>query len=137
MQIELHILLGSAALAVIILIGIIRLISGAKNVDITPEICQSFFAENEPEASIEKITINKAKSAALVETAEANHPYILRAFGNKLVCQHLHNLKSVSRTENSIVIAREGLSYPPITFEFLTKTDADHCASLFKDGDNK
>jgi hypothetical protein len=133
-QIELHILLGSAAIAVIIVIGIIRLISGAKNARLTQEGCEKFIADNEPNIRIKTLVLNKTKTAALLEDEHSKRPYLLRVFGNKIVCQQLHNPKSVTRVGNSITIAREGLSYPPITFEFESQSDADRCVSIFKEG---
>ncbi|WP_025899273.1 hypothetical protein [Sneathiella glossodoripedis] len=131
MQIDLHILLGGAAIAVLLLVAIIRLISGAREAELNEEAVKKFFMENEPDFTIRFLSINKKSTAALIHCEENEAIFLIRAFGEKLVLQQLQNLKSVQIQADKIIISREGLAHPPLAFEFQNHDEFELWSPVF------
>jgi len=115
LKIELYILLPAATFFVLLLIGFIRLLTGARNAQLTKVTCTEFFNIEEPDVSISNIIISEDNSCALIITNAKKPFFLIRPHGDKLVLQALpENLSGITQIAgNALKFPRLNIAHPP------------------------
>ncbi|WP_169569906.1 hypothetical protein [Sneathiella limimaris] len=134
MDIELHYLLGGATTAVLILILLIRLIAGQRDLVLTEDVVYEFLRLNEPDETISKITLGRDHKSALAQIKNTTEFFALRSFGNKLVHQRFAGTDNLAISEQTIRIQREDISHAPLAIQPETEEDLNFWIKLASEG---
>ena len=113
LKIDLYILLLGAAIAVLLLILFIRLMTGRRNIQLGPQICETLLLEIEPDLSLEKLTVSDDNSCALGKARNENLFLLFRALGNKPVLQTVTDLDQLDVREDGLHMDRQDIGHPP------------------------
>lgn len=120
MAIDPLILLPAAALAVLIVILLIRLLAGRREALLTAETLADFLRHQEPGGKIVSSVLSEDKRHALVRWENGKGIGLVRSFGNKLVLEMLGPdmlAKCAWREEKKVLyIPRQGFAFPPVNF---------------------
>ncbi|MDF2366800.1 hypothetical protein [Sneathiella sp.] len=119
MAIDPLILLPAAALAVLIVILVIRLVAGRRDAELTAETVAQFLSQQEPGEMIASSVISNDGKYALVRWRNSLGVGLIRSFGNTLVLQTLGAAdieKTDWRQDGELYIPRQGFAFPSVTF---------------------
>ena len=120
MAIDPLILLPAAALAVLVLILLIRLVAGRRDARLTPETLAAFLRDQEPGEKIVRSVISRDGKFALVSWQNGKGVGLVRGFGDKLVLQMRGSAmlaKCDWRPEKTVLyIPRQGFAFPSVNF---------------------
>ncbi|WP_169542933.1 hypothetical protein [Sneathiella aquimaris] len=124
MQIEPYILIPAAALAVLIMIGLIRLISGSKNLLLSEKAIRTHLRFEQPDLEIQSILVSTDKHAALVVPVQDKTLRLVRSFGNKIVMQMVERdgLHLTAASPTTTLIDRQDWGHPALKLSFEEKT---------------
>lgn len=115
MVIPLEILIPSALVAVIFLIGFIRLLTGPKSAKLSVEVCKDHLAAEDPEFDNYTLTFDTDHNYGLATDAGGNHIYLLRSFGDRVVVQNLSE-QDISTNNSSVTIRRQDIAHSSVNF---------------------
>ncbi len=136
MEIEPHILVPSATLAVLIMILAIRLIAGPRNVVLRETDIRAFLAKEETSVPIQDILISKNKKYALIQLSDPTPLRLIRSFGDKYVMQSL-DPKDLDVDAQTVKVARQDIAHSGLVFELSTQKLPDSWSSLLKFTDSQ
>lgn len=112
LKIDLYILLLGAAIAVLLLILFIRLMTGRRNIAMSPQTCEALLAAIEPNLSLETLTVSRDKTCALGKAQNKNLILLFRGLGNKPVLQTVTDMGQLHVREDGLHIDRQDISHP-------------------------
>ncbi len=112
MKIDLYILLLGAAIAVLLLILFIRLMTGRRNIALDRQTCEALLAAIEPDLILGTLTISHDKNCALGIAQNEKLLLLFRGLGNKPVLQTITNLDQLHIREDGLYIDRQDIGHP-------------------------
>jgi hypothetical protein len=121
-QIEPYILVPVAAVFVLLVILIIRLLAGPKNVILSKDKCRQYLEYELPDLHDFEVQLSDTQKLALIYVNKTP-THIIRSFGDKLVLQHLDaaDVRTTGEADKILDIRRQDIAHSSVKFRFPSK----------------